>query len=359
MIFPLRCFFSISSLSIALAAFAASSSTYNKYQRAILVTGANKGQGKALCERILTEHDDTCVFLCSRDLQKGNEAAAELRKILICDNDSNDDINNTNNSRYSERIHVVQLDVTDPSSVSAAVRSVEQTLENRKLYGLVSNAGILWNYQLSELIDVCAIGVRRILDGFLPLMLDNDEDCGRVLVVSSGLGPLMNGYASEERRKALMDPNGTWNDNIQPMIDDCLTTYDKYSQEDRPKAFEKIGFPGGPFAEAAPDFHMYGLAKMFGDSYMQSLSHSHGSKLRINSVDPGLVYTDLILKMERYKGKDREDTGAQTPKEGVEATMRLLFDDTAGSGEASGRFYAMSKDKTKLVHSSIDKQPEK
>ena len=42
------------------------------------VTGANKGQGFALCRRILAEHTDTRVFLCSRDAGKGQVAAAKL-----------------------------------------------------------------------------------------------------------------------------------------------------------------------------------------------------------------------------------------------------------------------------------------
>ena len=61
--------------------------------RTFLVTGANKGQGYALCERILAEHDDTHVFLCSRDLERGNEAASRLG--------------------FPDRVTVVQLDVTD------------------------------------------------------------------------------------------------------------------------------------------------------------------------------------------------------------------------------------------------------
>ena len=329
-----RILFLLSSLAVAVA-FAASSSQ----QRAILVTGANKGQGKALCERILTEHDDTIVFLCSRDLQRGEETANELSK--LCDD-------------LRERIHVVQLDVTSPQSVSDAMKCVKDTLgSDNKLHGLVSNAGILWGYPLSDLIDVCTTGVKNVLDAFLPLM----DDDGRVLVVSSGLGPLMHEYASDDRQKIMMDPKLTWG-QIQPMIDDCLKVCDTVAADDeRPTAFEKIGFPGGPFAEAAPDFHLYGLSKMFADAYMLAMARRYPN-LRINSVDPGLVYTDLILKMERYQGKEIEETGAQTPKQGVEAAMRLLFHDV-GAGESGGQFYCMNKEKTSLVHSSIDKQPTK
>ena len=305
----------------------------------------SSGQGLALCERILTEHDDTRVFLCSRDVRNGEDAATKLRKL----------IQNDSSRSSTDRVKVVQLDVTSPSSVSAAVQCVRDTLgPDGRLYGLVSNAGILWGYPLPELIDVCATGVRRVLDGFLPLM----QDDGRVVVVTSGLGPLMHGYSSDERKKSMMDPECTWDGTIQPMINECVEAYEKSTPEDRPGVFEDLGFPGGPFAESAPDFHMYGLAKMFGDAYMFALARSNPN-LRINSCDPGLVYTDLILKMPKYEGKEIDDTGAQTPQQGVEAAMRLLFDDTAGKGHMSGRFYAMSKDKTELLSSSIDKMPNK
>jgi hypothetical protein len=46
--------------------------------------------------------------------------------------------------------------------------------------------------------------------------------------------------------------------------------------------------------------------------------------------------------------------------QGVEATMRLLFDEDAGKGNGStGMLYAMNKDKTKLLFSDINKMPQK
>ena len=337
----------------AVSAFASSSPSAP--MRNILVTGGNKGQGLALCVRILSEDDGSRVFLCSRNLKRGQDAADKLRReleergISTCIGENNVD-----------RIQVIQLDVTSDESVASAAKCVQDILQsssgdgNGGLYGVVSNAGILWGYPLSELMDVCAIGVRRVCDAFLPMI----QEDGRLIVVSSGLGPLMNGY-SGERQRAMMDPSCTWEGTIQPMVEECLDAYASSTDQDRPKAFESIGFPGGPFAESAPDFHMYGLAKMFADVYMQVLARSHPT-LRINSCDPGLVYTDLILAMPRYEGMAREETnGAQTPKMGVEAAMLLLFDENAGKGSDSGMFYAMSKDKKELLHSDIDKMPNK
>ena len=68
-------------------------------------------------------------------------------------------------------------------------------------------------------MEVCATGVKRVLDAFVPII----EDDGRVIVVTSGLGPLMHGYASEERQKVLMDVNSSWDKSLAPMIDKCIS----------------------------------------------------------------------------------------------------------------------------------------
>ena len=326
---------------LSVPALALASSASPKW-RSILVTGANKGQGYALCRRLLTEAPDTRVFLCSRDLGWGQGAAKNLRD--VCGSEE----------EFRERVKVVQLDVTSASSVASAANTVKETLGEDHLYGLVSNAGILWGYSINDLCDVCATGAVRVLDAFLPMV---QPDLGRVIVVSSGLGPLMHGYASLERQQAMRGESCTWKDTLVPMMEECIQTYESTAPGERPKAFEELGFPGGPFAEAAPDFHMYGLAKMFADAAMLSLSRSHPNLL-INSADPGLVYTDLILKMERYAGKEIGETGAQTPHQGVEATIRLLLNDDF-EREDSGRFYQMNKDKTRLVFSPINTMPEK
>jgi len=278
--------------------------------KSYLVTGANKGQGLALCQRILAEHDHTHVFLCSRDIGRGEEAKMSLIDVIGSD--------------AEERIDVIPLDVTSDDSVGNALSMVKSTLATRssgerplKLCGLVSNAGILWGHPLEELMEVCAIGVKRILDAFVPLI---DEQCangedGRVVVVTSGLGPLMHQYSGEERQKAMMSSECSW-ETILPMINECLETYasTKDSLDERIEAFNAIEFPGGPFADTAPDFHMYGLAKMFGDAYMKVVARRY-PKLRVASVDPGLVYTDLILRMPKYAGREKDDTGAQSPHE--------------------------------------------
>ena len=297
--------------------------------RAFLVTGANKGQGYALCERILQEHNDTHVFLCSRDRRRGEEAVKSL------------------SSAFHNRVDLVQLDVANEASIQAAVEKVRELLGDQKLCGLVSNAGILWGHSLSELFQVCTVGVRSVLDAFLPLM---DEKDGRMIVVSSGLGPLMLGFS--QHANMLLSTDCDWA-QIQVLMEKCLAMEGK-----GPDSFEEIGFSGGPFAENTPDFHYYGLAKMFADVYMLSLARKHPN-LRINSCDPGLVYTDLLGPIPAFSGKTHDEIpNAKSPREGVEVHMRLLFGGKKdGVQEGGGFFYAMDKE-GKLTSGGIDKRPD-
>ena len=46
--------------------------------RTVLVTGGNKGIGKAICKRIVCDHADARVLLGSRDVSRGEAAAASI-----------------------------------------------------------------------------------------------------------------------------------------------------------------------------------------------------------------------------------------------------------------------------------------
>jgi NAD(P)-dependent dehydrogenase (short-subunit alcohol dehydrogenase family) len=114
----------------------------------ILVTGANKGIGKAICERLLTEYDDTCVILGSRDLSRGEAAAQDLRATLqALANKKDDDGNNKNeNGHFSsdrQRVQVLQLDTSSDASVqAAAAKLAAEGGGSADLYGIINNAGV-------------------------------------------------------------------------------------------------------------------------------------------------------------------------------------------------------------------------
>src|SRR5579859_6545315 len=97
--------------------------------RRSLVTGANKGIGLAIVRSILEEHDDTFVYLGSRDADRGRVAAASLTGA---------------DAGWSARVEFVALDVSSDRSVAAAAESVARSCGACELYAIVNNAGVGW-----------------------------------------------------------------------------------------------------------------------------------------------------------------------------------------------------------------------
>lgn len=140
-----------------------------------LVTGANKGIGFRIAER-LAGHGMT-VLVGARDLRRGADAAVSLR-----------------GAGHDAR--PVALDVTDAASVRAAARHVADTCG--RLDVLVNNAGIHGGADLPpggadldavhRVFDTNVYGVIRVTDAMLPLL--EKSPAGRIVNVSSGVGSL-------------------------------------------------------------------------------------------------------------------------------------------------------------------------
>jgi len=95
----------------------------------VVVTGANRGIGLALCRQLLARGDIHLVAACRRP-----EAAAELRRL-------GDD--------HGDRLEIVALDVTDGASVAA----LAETLAGRSVDVLVNNAGIKGPFETLDDLD--------------------------------------------------------------------------------------------------------------------------------------------------------------------------------------------------------------
>ena len=129
----------------------------------ILITGANKGLGKATA-RLLVEHGHT-VFIGARDAARGRAAADEI------------------GARF------VLLDVTDDASVTAAFAQLDQ------LDVLINNAGIadglgpaedLSGPSVLRTFDTNVVGIVRVTEAALPLLKRSSNPV--VVNVSSALG---------------------------------------------------------------------------------------------------------------------------------------------------------------------------
>ncbi|HEX2915197.1 MAG TPA: SDR family oxidoreductase [Chloroflexia bacterium] len=144
-------------------------------QKVALVTGGNRGIGFEVCSQ-LAQRGFT-VMLGSRNLEKGQQAAAQL-------------------SRENLQVEAVQLDVSSQENVEQAAQTIEQRYQRPDV--LVNNAAILYDtwqraanadlQVVHEALETNLCGAWRMCQAFLPLMRRNHY--GRIVNVSSEAGSL-------------------------------------------------------------------------------------------------------------------------------------------------------------------------
>ncbi|MGW4767231.1 SDR family NAD(P)-dependent oxidoreductase [Nocardia sp. NPDC004278] len=213
---------------------------------ATLITGANKGLGFETARRLVAAGHT--VYIGSRDIERGRQAAEQLGA------------------------RVVQLDITDDTSVAAAVETIAA---EGGLDVLINNAGIQAEMSESHEVvgaadvtadlmrktfDTNVFGTVRVLHAFLPLL--QRSTTAVVVNVSSGL-------ASLTRVAAAGTP-----------------AY----------AYPGVAYPA---SKTAVNMITVQYAKAF-------------PNMRINAVEPGFTKTDLNV-----------NTGIQTVEEGAEIIVRM------------------------------------
>lgn len=145
-------------------------------KRTALVTGANRGLGLAIAQR-LAELGHS-VLLGSRDLKAGEDAAESLRRSGLA-------------------VVPVHLDLTDPTTIDAAINEFDKS--GQRVDVLVNNAGILHEKPLLTLTDaeiaasiaVHVTGPIRLVRWLAPGMVARRY--GRIVNVSSDWGSFAEG----------------------------------------------------------------------------------------------------------------------------------------------------------------------
>ncbi len=264
--------------------------------RRTLVTGANKGIGFAIAERILEEHDDTFVFLGSRDRSRGEVAAEKIGR--------------------PDRLEVIEIDVASNASVEAAAKAVRDTCAGESLYGIVNNAGIgLGSADLKSVFDVNTRGIYRVCTALIPDLADG----GRIVNITSASGPMYVAECGAEYQRFFTREDISWAE-IERLMKDAESIAGDAA------AFESRGLGTG-----AP----YGLSKACANSCTMHFAREC-PQFVINAVTPGFIATDLTRVYEKERGATVEEMGGKTPREGATAPLFLLFGDPEGSGHYYG-----------------------
>ena len=288
--------------------------------RRILVTGANKGIGRAIVEAILAQQANTFVYLGSRDVGRGRAAVEELGR---------------EHAGWAERLDGVAIDVADDASVAEAAQRVGESLRGEKLYGVVNNAGIGdREHDLAAVLGTNTLGVRRVCQAFLPLIEPNG---GRIVNVTSAAGPSFVSTCSPEWQRFFLDEQMTW-PRLQAFIDECLAM---------------AGNPAAFAAKGLGDGSAYGLSKACANTYTMILAREH-PRLLVNACTPGFIATDMTRRYADAQGKSPAELGMKTPAEGARAPLHLLF----GALEHSGRFYGSDAKRSPLDRYRAPGSPE-
>jgi NAD(P)-dependent dehydrogenase (short-subunit alcohol dehydrogenase family) len=213
--------------------------------KTVLVTGGNRGIGKAICQLLLEKHPDVQVLLASRDLDRGNKAAQDLKNHL--------------GSACEGRLEVVEMDTSSDESVSKA--AAEIAAKHPTLYGIVNNAGVWLETPYKNTMNTNYFGPRRVNDALSKLL---KRPGGRIVNIASASGPVWVSRDKNERSK-LSQP---W--LIQggiPELDDMARKIELTSD-------------------------VYGISKAFLSAYT-SLHARSEPDLIINSVTPGFIASDM------------------------------------------------------------------
>jgi carbonyl reductase 1 len=244
-------------------------------KKLILVTGANKGIGKAICQRILVEFPDTHVLLGSRDQSRGELAVKSILESAVGD--------------FASRIDFVHIDISDDDSVTKAATGVAEKY-NTPLYGLVNNAGIGFGNSAVDTLNTNYYGTKRVCKAFLPLM---DKQSGQIVNIASASGPMFLAKSSNDMKAFFSDVN---------------TSEEEHEQ----KVQEMIPSIGGD---------AYGFSKACLNLYTLRLAKEN-PELRVTSCTPGFIDTDLTAGMGA--------TG--TCENGANSALFCLFGDEAKTG---------------------------
>jgi NAD(P)-dependent dehydrogenase (short-subunit alcohol dehydrogenase family) len=151
--------------------------------QAVLVTGAGKGIGEAVAERL-----------------------SELGYLVFAGVRQNADIERYR-AHQSGNIHPVHLEVTNETSIRSTAHEIKSVLGDRVLFGLVNNAGIalagplefLPINELRRQLEVNVVGQIAVTQAVLPLLR---QSRGRIVNIGSIAGrsamPMVGAYAASK-----------------------------------------------------------------------------------------------------------------------------------------------------------------
>jgi len=260
--------------------------------RLVVVTGAARGIGVGICRQVLLQDAESEVVVAARDLSRAEAVAGEL----------------------GARAHAIQCDVSSTSSCGQAAEAIASLRRGRAL-SLVNNAGVAYDLPwfptpwpanaARDTVEVNLLGARRMTQSLLPHLLD-PRSPGRVVLVSSGAGPLNMKRMAEPRRQELLAESLEW-DSVEALAEEFVREYEAAAQA------HEAGGPSLPFLSASGLWlQSYGFSKACLNAYCRILAREHPSLLCC-ACSPGFVETDMVRTYAGESALRSIDEGGDVP----------------------------------------------
>jgi NAD(P)-dependent dehydrogenase (short-subunit alcohol dehydrogenase family) len=266
--------------------------------RAILVTGANRGIGKAIVEAILEQTSDTLVYLGSRDRKRGETAVMDIQ---------------ARKSHWKDRAVMLPLDVGSDSSVDSAAKIVRQNINpDLTFYGIVNNAGVGYpDSELKPTLEINVRGIKRVVEAFAPLM---PSEGGRIVNLTSAAGPNFVAKCSSEYQYRLTS-DATSLESLENLMAEAEGMPSR-------QALEKAGLGDGS---------AYGFSKACANTLTLIQARMLPQHL-VNACTPGFIETELTRPIAVARGMTPEEMGMKSVEHGTVAPLKLLCDPIKSSG---------------------------
>lgn len=261
----------------------------------IFVTGANKGIGYALIQKICSYSSDTIAILGVRDKDRGKVALQQLIK---------------EHPEWKNRLYLIVCDVASDQSVQLAKKEIENVIKKVEtpLYGIVNNAGVASSLlKAKDIININTYGPNRVIDALIPLL---DQNGGRIVNISSGAAPMHVSGCVANDQLIFTQPKSF--DVLDRFVNDFVSEHGNV-------------IDGGGLHCA------YGFSKACLSAYTILYAKKYPF-LTINACTPGYIQTDMTMPISINKQASPEELGMKRPDQGTIAPMHLLMNELTGNG---------------------------
>jgi len=249
-------------------------------QRVAVVTGANKGIGYAIVDKLCSVFDGI-IYLTARNEQLGLRALKHLQE---------------SNSDAQNKVKFHQLDITHVESIRRFADYIKKT--HGGLDVLINNAGIAFkSHDVTPFGDQAEItaqtnffGTINVCNALFPLLRDH----ARVVNVSSRAG-MLDSIRNPEKRRSLIASDATI-ETVSDILSDFIKKAKQNSHQDD-------GYPNSA----------YGMSKLvlIAATIIQQriFDHKPNRDIIVNACCPGYINTELTAN----KGTGTPEQGADTP----------------------------------------------